>query len=90
MNLKKGTLTKCPEQSGHSDPSEAEQIGPDTVSTSAHKVSKHLTQQGAESAKRVFRRLMALLALPCMRVLGNHIQSALRGPGVHGVLALIN
>jgi hypothetical protein len=43
-------------------PSEAEQIGLDTVSSSADEISKLLNQQGAKSARRVFKGLLALLA----------------------------
>jgi hypothetical protein len=45
-------------------PSEAEQIGPDTVSSSADEISKLLNQQGDKSARRVLRTLLALLSLP--------------------------
>src|SRR5215204_2441500 len=58
--IKEGTsrrhpLANCPEESRHSNPGEAEQIGPDTTSSSADEISKYLTQQGAKSAKRASR-----------------------------------
>ena len=48
-------------------PGEAEQIGPDTASSSAAEISKSLTQQGAKSAKSLLNTLLALLALPHCR-----------------------
>jgi hypothetical protein len=44
-------------------PGEASQIGPDTDSLSADEISESLTQQGAKSDRREFRRLLSLLAL---------------------------
>jgi hypothetical protein len=41
-------------------PGEAERIGPVTASTSADEISEVLTQQGAKSASRMSRGLLAL------------------------------
>jgi hypothetical protein len=64
MNLK-GDLKgehpgKYPEESRHSDPGEAEQIGTDTASCSAAEISKSLTWQGAKSARSLQSTLLAL------------------------------
>lgn len=46
---------------------EAEQVGPDTASSSADEVSKSLTQQSDISANSLLSTLLALLALPHIR-----------------------
>ena len=70
--IKEGTsrrypLANCPEESRHSNPGEAEQIGPDTASSSADEIPRSLTQQGAKSARSPLDTLLALLALTYTR-----------------------
>jgi hypothetical protein len=65
MNLKRNdTLAKCLRNLGTATPGEAEQISPDTASSSAAEISTTPTQQGAKSPSIT---LLALLALPHSR-----------------------
>jgi hypothetical protein len=52
MNLKGGHPGKYPEESRHSAPGEAEQIGTDTASCTADEISRSLIQQGAKHLRK--------------------------------------
>jgi hypothetical protein len=51
MNLNKGHLAKCPEESGHSAPKRSRADRSSTTLSSADEISKSLTQQGAKVPK---------------------------------------
>jgi hypothetical protein len=56
------TLAKCRGKSGpNQTPGEAEQIGPDTASSSAEEIFKSLTWQGAKGARSLLSTLLSLL-----------------------------